>query len=144
MKWKPLSRVWLFATHGLYRPWSSPGQNTGVGSLPLLQGIFPTQGMNPGLHHCMKILYQLSHKDSPRILEWVAYPFSSRSSQPRNQTRVSWISGGFFTNSAMRKPQCTTWWRLTILLICWKLPTVDLKCSQLIHTNNNYVRWWMW
>ena len=35
--------------HGLYSPWSSPGQNTGVGSLSLLQGIFPTQGSNPGL-----------------------------------------------------------------------------------------------
>ena len=60
------------------------GQNTGVGSLSLLQGIFPTQGSNPGLPHCRQILYQLSHKGSPRILEWVAYPFSSRSSQPRN------------------------------------------------------------
>ena len=44
----------------------------------------PTQGSNPGLPHCRQILYQLSHKESPRILEWVAYPFSSRSSQPRD------------------------------------------------------------
>ena len=44
---------------------SSPGQNTGVGSLSLLQGIFPTQGSNPGLPHCGQILYQLSHKGSP-------------------------------------------------------------------------------
>ena len=42
-------------------PWNSPGQNTGVGSLSLLQGIFPTQGPNPGLLHCRQILYQLSH-----------------------------------------------------------------------------------
>ena len=40
--------------------WKSPGQNTGVGSLSLLQGIFPTQGSNPGLPHCRQILYQLS------------------------------------------------------------------------------------
>ena len=60
--------------------------------------IFPTQGSNQGLPHCGQILYQLSHKGSPRILEWVAYPFSSRSSQPRNQTGVSCIAGGFFTN----------------------------------------------
>ena len=59
---------------------NSPGQNTGVGSLSLLHGIFPTQGSNPGLPHCRRILYQLSHKGSPRILEWVAYPFSSGSS----------------------------------------------------------------
>ena len=55
-------------------PWNSPGQNTGVGSLSLLQGIFPTQGSNLGLLPCRRILYQLSHKGSPRILEWVAYP----------------------------------------------------------------------
>ena len=46
---------------GLYSPWNSPGQNTGVGSLSLLQGIFPTQGFNPGLPHCRQILYQLSY-----------------------------------------------------------------------------------
>ena len=95
---------------GVYSPWNSPGQNTGVGSLSLLQGIFPTQGLNPGLVHCGQILYQLSHKGSSRILEWVAYPFASGSSQPRNRTGVSCIAGGFFTNWAMRealiKSQC--------------------------------------
>ena len=52
-------------THGLYSPCNSPGQNTGVGSFSLLQGIFPTQGSNPGLLHCRRILYQLNHKGSP-------------------------------------------------------------------------------
>ena len=52
--------------HELYSPWNSPGQNTGVGSLSLLQGIFPTQGSNPGLPHCRWVLYQLSHKESPK------------------------------------------------------------------------------
>ena len=52
--------VTLFVT--LYSPWNSPGQNTGVGSLSLLQGIFLTQGSNPSLPHCRQILYQLSHK----------------------------------------------------------------------------------
>ena len=78
--------------HGLSSPWNSPGQNTGVSSLSLLQGNFPTQGMNPGFPHCRPILNQLSHKGSPRILEWVAYHFSSRSSQPRNRTGVSCIA----------------------------------------------------
>ena len=59
---------------GLYNPWNSPGQDTGVGSLSLLQGIFPTLGLNPGLPLCRWILYPLSHKWSPRILEWVAIP----------------------------------------------------------------------
>ena len=48
-------------------PWNSPGQNTGVGSLFLLQGIFPTQGSNPGLSHCRQIFYQLSHQGRPTV-----------------------------------------------------------------------------
>ena len=75
--------------HGLYSPWNSPGQNTGVGSLSLLQRILPTQGSNPGLLHCRWIPYQLSHKGSPRILEWAAYPLSRKSSRPRSRTRIS-------------------------------------------------------
>ena len=84
--------------HGLHSPWNSPGQNTGVGSLSLLQGIIPTQGSNPGLPHCEQLLYQLSHKGSPRIPEWIAYSFCSGSSPARNPTWVSCIAGEFFTN----------------------------------------------
>ena len=51
--------------HGLYSSWNSPGQNTEVGSYCLLQGIFPTQGLNSGLLHCRQILYQLSHQGRP-------------------------------------------------------------------------------
>ena len=74
---------------------ASPGKNTGVGCHVILQGIFPTQGLNPGLPHCRWILYQLSHEGSPR-LEWVTYLFSRGSSWPRNRTRVSCIAGDFF------------------------------------------------
>ena len=90
-------------THGLYCPWNSPGQNTGVGHFSLLQGIFPIQWLNPDLPHCGQILYQFNHKESPRMLEWIAQPFSSRSFRPRNWTGVSWIAGGFFTNWAIRE-----------------------------------------
>ena len=55
---------------GCCSPWKSLGQNIRVGSLSLLQGIFPTQGSNTGLPYCKEILYQLSHKGSQRILEW--------------------------------------------------------------------------
>ena len=85
--------------HRLCSPWNFPGQNTGVGSPSLLQGL------NPGLQHCGWILYQLSH-GCPRALEWVAYPFSSGSSRPRNGTRVCCTAGGFFTNWAIREAQC--------------------------------------
>ena len=54
--------------HGLYNLWDSPGQNTGLGSLSLLQGIFPTQGSNPGLLHCRWILYQAEPQGSPELV----------------------------------------------------------------------------
>ena len=79
---------------------NSPSKNTGVGCYAFFQGIFPSQGLNPGLLHCRWILYQLSHKGSLRILEAVAYHFSSGSSWPRNQAGVSCIAGRFFTNWA--------------------------------------------
>ena len=68
-----------------------------------IQGIFPTQGSNPGLPYCRQILYHLSHQGNLRILEWVAYPFSREIFWPRNRTGVSCIAGGFFTNGAMRR-----------------------------------------
>ena len=92
--------------HGPHRPWNSLGQNTGMGSLSLLQQIFPTQESNPGLLHCRWILYQLNHKGNPRILEWVAYLFSSGSSQPRNRTGVSCIAGRFSSIAAGKETDC--------------------------------------
>ena len=58
-------------THGPYSPQNSPGQNTGVGSLSLLQGIFPTQRSYTGFPHCRQIFYQPSHLGSPKIsVKW--------------------------------------------------------------------------
>ena len=78
----------------------SPGKNSEVGCHALLQGVFPTQGSNPGLLHFRQILYHLSHQAIPWILEWIAYPFSRGSSRPRIPTRVSCIAGGFFASWA--------------------------------------------
>ena len=98
-KWNSFSHVRLFETP--YSPWNSAGQNIRVGSHSLLQGIFPNQGLNPGLPHWRRILSQLSHNRNSKILGWVAYPFSRGSAQPRNQTGVvSYIAGGFFTSWA--------------------------------------------
>ena len=103
-------------------------KNTGVGRLFLVQRIFPAQELNRGLLHCRQILYWLGYKGSPkwkwksfncirlcnpmdckilqpRILEWVAFPFSRRSSQPRDQTQVFCIADRFFTSWATRKAQ---------------------------------------
>ena len=65
MKWSECESLSVISDslqpHGLYRPWNSPGQDTGVGSLYLFQWIFPTQELNWGLLHCRWILYQLSY-----------------------------------------------------------------------------------
>ena len=87
----------------------SSGKNTGVGCHALLQEIFPIQGSNPDLQYYRQILYHLSHQGSPRILEWVAYPFSRGSLRPRNRTRVSCIAGGFFTSLASREAPTNTY-----------------------------------
>ena len=153
--WKSLSHVWLFATpwtvvHEIFRarilkwvafPFSRGSsqprdqtqvshivgeffiswatgkpKNSGEGSLSFLQQIFPIQGSN------------WSHKGSPRILEWVAYPFFSRSSQPRDWTGVSCIAGRFFTNWAIREALtygCESW---TIKADRWGIDAFKLWC----------------
>ena len=75
--------------HGLYGPWNSPGQNTGVGSLSLLQGIFPIQGLNPGLLHCRQILYQLSHQ----VVKEAARNKTNRASRIYKHLSHSWETG---------------------------------------------------
>ena len=99
--------------HGLHSSWNSPGQNIGVGSCCLLQGIFPTQGSNPGLLHCRQILYQLNCQGSPRILEgslfllqWI-FP-----TQKSNQSLLHcrWILTNWATREALFLLRC--WERL--------------------------------
>ena len=89
--------------------WNSPGQNTGVGSLSLLQGIFPTQGLNLGLLHGRRILYQLNHQGSPRILECVAYPFSSGSSPPGIELGSPASQVNYLSTELWWKPRMTMW-----------------------------------
>ena len=128
-KWKGklLSCVCL-RPYGLYSPWNSPGQNTGVsGGLFLLQGIFPTQRLNPGLLHCRWILYQLSHKGSIRMLEWEAYPFPRGSSQPRNRTRVSCIAGVFLSS---KFPFTSPMWSESCSVVSDSLPPHGLYSPQ--------------
>ena len=86
---KSLSCVRLYVS-----PWSIQSMefsrpDTGVGSCSLLQGIFPNQESNPGLRIAGGFFTSWAIRGSPRIPQWVAYPFSSRSSWPRNPTRVS-------------------------------------------------------
>ena len=126
--------------HRLYCPWNSPGHSTGVGRLSLLQGLFPTQRLNPGLPHCWQILYQLSHKGIPRILKWVPYPLSSGSSWPRNQTGLSCIAGRFFTNWAIREAPKSwvlkNWFWIAVLEKTLESP-LDCKKIQPVHPKGN-------
>ena len=134
MKWKSLIHIWLFATPWTIQSMEFSRQNTRVDSLFLLQGIFPNQGLNPGLLYCRQILYQLSHKGSPRILEWVAYSFSRGSSLPRNWTGVSCIAGEFFTNWAIREALSISWcWQM------WHFPPVIYMTDFLSHFSNIYL-----
>ena len=75
-------------SHGLYSPWNSPGQNTGVVCLSFLHRIFPTPGSNPGPWHRRQILYQLSHKGNPYMLtsgSQMGFPDSSVKNPPAMQ-----------------------------------------------------------
>ena len=103
--WQLLCHIWHFAT-----PWTIAHQaplSMGIlqarilewGAMPSSRGIFPTQGSNPDLLHCRRIL-PLSHQRSPRVLERVAYPFFRGTSQPENWTGISYIAGRFFTSWA--------------------------------------------
>ena len=105
--------------HGLYSPWNSPGQNTGVGSLSLLQGIFPTQGSNPGLLHYRQILYQLSHEGKPVLL------YSRIWKKKKDNTWVLILKSIF----VHLMPQETPWTRLSQACI-WGCTARGLKLSQ--------------
>ena len=63
-RWKSLSHAGLFATVWIYSLWNSPGQNNGVGSHSILQGIFPTQEPKQGLQHCRWVFYQLNYREA--------------------------------------------------------------------------------
>ena len=123
---KSFSHIWLFVTPRTVACQASmfgtlQARILGVGCPALLQGIFPTQGPNPGLPHCRRILYCLSHRGGPRILEWVAYPISRGSSWPRNWPGISCISGRFFTSWAAREAHSDTY---VILILSTLAPTI--------------------
>ena len=112
---------------GLYSPWNSLGQNTGVGSFSLLQEIFPTQGLNLGLLTCRYILYQLSHKGSSRTHKCLALVFvqqeaNSVSNLPRSV--ISWLATAF--SRTVWHPCCKKaliknkfWWKM-LMMFCLK------------------------
>ena len=112
------------------------GQNTRVGCHALLQKIFPTQGSNPGLPHCRQIFYRLNHQGSPRILEWVFYPFSRGSSRPRNQTRSLALQADSLPAELSGKPKNTGVGSLSLLqqiFLTQELNWGLLNCRQTLY-----------
>ena len=94
--------------HGLYSPWNSPGQNTGVGSLFLLQGIFPIQGSNPGLLRCRRLPYQLSHRSVQSLTLQLHEPQHARPPCPHQllestQTQV-WVGDAIQPSHPLSSP----------------------------------------
>ena len=76
-------------------PYNSPGKNTGVGCHSLLQGLFPTQGLNPGLLHCRHVLYHLSRQESPWLNLFFGWSFSTDKGRQRTwETRSHSLSPG--------------------------------------------------
>ena len=141
LKWVKVAQLGLtLRPHGLYSPWNSPGQNTGVGSLSLFQGVFPTQGSNPDLPHCGQI-----------FTSWTT-----------RETQVSHTAGGSLPAEPQGKPKNTGVGSLPLLqqifltqelnwslLHCrWILYQLSYQGSSLkIHwwgIINKICHWWIW
>ena len=93
-------------------PWNSPGQNTGVGSLFLLQGIFPAPGSNPGLPHCRRILYQLNLPILQQSLKWT---YGMGRNNIQTVQAAFWgkqPSLAFFQNTGASRPVFCKMWRM--------------------------------
>ena len=123
--------------HGLYSLWNSLGQNTGVHSLSLLQGIFPTQGSNPGLPHCRQILYQLSHQGSPGQVRWSGIPISLRIFQFVVIHTVKWFS-------VVNKEELDVFLEFSCFFLwsngCWQFD-LWIKLATAMPDVNNYNSW---
>ena len=115
-----LSRVQLFATPWTVHGKNSPGQNTGVGSLSLVQGIFPTPGSNPGLPHCRQIPYQLIDQRSPSHRTEVFISQNSKTLKASPRTGATLLSPTGATRSTWKallvlwveRPHCLGSWRI--------------------------------
>ena len=116
------------AAHQALLSMDSPGKNTGVCCHALLQRIFPTQGSNSGLSHCWWILYQLNDQGSPRLLEWVAYPFSGELPNPGIEPRSPALQFNFHSCIVGRLVTSWTTREDSIFIGLWKwIGIVQLK-----------------
>ena len=123
--------------HRLLLPWDSPGKNTGVSCLFLLQGIFLTQGSNPGLPHCRQMLYPLSHEGSPKNKNR-AYEFWLNAFKWCNRKLMSL----FFGNKTKAYDRATEMWVYSVwaLNLTWPFPTTGSAGLLCLHLGSQ-VNW---
>ena len=150
MKWKSLSRVQLFSTPRSIQSMEFSQPEYWSGQPFPSSGDLPNPGVKPRSPPLQVDSFPAEPQGSPRILEWVAYPFFSESSQLGKQTRVFCIAGRFFTNWAMREAQLdfgcilkreelSTYWQVVL----WGL---RLWHKQLVAplTEKRMIPKWMW
>ena len=105
-------------------PWNSPGQDTGVGNCPLLQGIFPTQGSNPDLPYCRQILYPLSHQPNTIFPFWVTAHLADTL---ENSLMILEIEPN--EDCPEYNPLASQRWSLNLALWTWFFPETILMCA---------------
>ena len=101
-----------------YCPWNSPGKNTGVGCYFLLQGIFPTEGSNPGLLHCRQILYHLSHQGGLIMALFNFWTLGEKSSELMIPTSLCRLLACFIFPFTSKPPVRTP---LPLLTLCMSI-----------------------
>ena len=134
------SHVRLFAT-----PWTVQSMEYSKPEYwsSLLQGTFPTRGWNAGLLHCGWILYQLSHQGSPRILVWVAYPFSSRSSQPKKGSNQGLLHCRWIPYQLSYQDTCVQFHISWVSSLMWKYGDLSFNNNLYLLPLLTYpVQWW--
>ena len=123
--------------HGLYSPWNSLGKNTDAGSLSLLQGIFPTQGSNPGLLHYRRILYSLSQQGS--LCVFYIYSNLKCGGTYKNRRQTPCFSG---INHILEDMRCTSWNNVWIAFLISASPSSPTHFSQLIEYTTVQLHIW--
>ena len=129
------SCVLLFATHArLLYLWNSPGKNTGVGSCSFLQGIFPTQGSNPGLPYCRRILHQLSYQESlPNSKAWGSFHCALQSRLSSASGLHALMQEGYHELVQSGVPSCVSHFLQITGLFLMVSPWCKVQCERDLH-----------
>ena len=148
-KVKSLSCVQLFATPWtiptrLLGPWHSPGKSTGVGCHFPLQGIFPTQGSNPGLPHCKQTLYHLSHQGSShpymttgKIIALTRQTFVSKVTSLVFKMLSKFVIALLIRSKFLTRPKAPS-------VVIWELKKIKSATVSIFFSHLFALKWWDW